>query len=130
MTYLFLKEELESFLLFATAPVYLVIVGKLQTENLKILAVLKNKKTTKQQKITLLKRLKKLKRITPLLMLIGLLTHVILYLIFRHESIRYGYFISMLIMYVIYVAIALINFMLRGAGILKHVGNFNGLPGN
>lgn len=130
MTFIFLKEELESFLLFATAIVYLIIVGKLQSRNLKILEVLKNKKTSKEEKSILLKRLKKLKRITPLLMLIGLLTHVILYLIFKNDILRYGYFISMTIMYVIYVLIALINFMLRGAGILKHVGNFNGLPGN
>lgn len=130
MTYIFLKEEFESFLLFATAIVYLIIVGKLQSRNLKILEILKNKKTSKEEQSLLLKRLKKLKRITPLLMLIGLATHLILYLIFRHDAIRYGYFISMTIMYVIYVLIALINFMLRGAGILKHIGNFNGLPGN
>ena len=130
MTYIFLKEEIESFLLFATAPVYLVIVGKLQNRNLKILEVLKNKKTTKQEKIVNIQLLKKLKRITPILMLIGILTHLILYLIFNYSAIRYGYFISMTIMYVIYVLIALINFMLRGAGILKYVGDFNGLPGN
>ena len=130
MTYIFLKEEFESFLLFATAIVYLIIVGKLQSRNLKILEILKNKKTSKEEQSFLLKRLKKLKRITPLLMLFGLLTHLILYLIFRHDAIRYGYFISITIMYVIYVLIALINFMLRGAGILKHIGNFNGLPGN
>jgi hypothetical protein len=33
-------------------------------------------------------------------------------------------------MYVIYVLIALINFYLKGAGILKDIGDFNGLPGN
>ena len=71
-----------------------------------------------------------MKRVTPLLMLIGIVIHLILYLIFTSPSIRPGYFISIFIMYVIYVLIALINFYLKGAGILKDIGNFNGLPGN
>jgi len=130
MTFTFLQEEIESILLFATAPVYLVIVGMLQSKNLKILDKLKDKKTSKGEKTVLLKRLKKMKRVTPLLMLIGIVIHLILYLIFTSPSIRPGYFISIFIMYVIYVLIALINFYLKGAGILKDIGNFNGLPGN
>lgn len=130
MTFTFLQEEIESILLFATAPVYLVIVGMLQSKNLKILDKLKDKKTSKGEKTVLLKRLKKMKRVTPLLMLIGIIIHLILYLIFTSPSIRPGYFISIFIMYVIYVLIALINFYLKGAGILKDIGNFNGLPGN
>jgi len=130
MTFTFLQEEIESILLFATAPVYLVIVGMLQSKNLKILDKLKDKKTSKGEKTILLKRLKKMKRVTPLLMLIGIVIHLILYLIFTSPSIRPGYFISIFIMYVIYVLIALINFYLKGAGILKDIGNFNGLPGN
>jgi len=130
MTFTFLQEEIESILLFATAPVYLVIVGMLQSKNLKILDKLKHKKTSKGEKTVLLKRLKKMKRVTPLLMLIGIVIHLILYLIFTSPSIRPGYFISIFIMYVIYVLIALINFYLKGAGILKDIGNFNGLPGN
>ena len=59
MTFTFLQEEIESILLFATAPVYLVIVGMLQSKNLKILDKLKDKKTSKGEKTILLKRLKK-----------------------------------------------------------------------
>ena len=130
MSFTFLHEELESILLFVTAPIYLTIVGVLQSKNLKILVELKRKKTSDDDKSLLLDKLKRLKRRTPLFMLLGVIVHVVLYLIFSHNELRPGYFISMSVMYIIYVAIAWVNFYLKGAGILKDIGGFNGLPGN
>ena len=130
MTFTFLQEEIESILLFATAPVYVGIIGLLQSKNLKILKKLKQKGTSEIEKLTLVKSLRKLKFLTPVLMLIGIILHIVPYLIFSSPSIRPGYFVSIFIMYVIYVLIAWINFYLKGAGILKDIGDFNGLPGN
>ena len=130
MVFTFLQEEFESILLFVTAPIYLTIVGVLQSKNLKIIVKLKCKKTSDDDKSLLLDKLKRLKRRTPLFMLLGAIVHVGLYLIFSHNEIRPLYFISISIMFIIYVVIAWINFYLKGAGILKDIGNFNGLPGN
>lgn len=130
MTYIFLEEELESILLFVTAPIYFTIVGFIQSKNLKILGQLKSKKLTKLEKESFLKDFKKLKFSIPFLMLIGFTIHISSYILFSSSSIRLGYFISIGIMYLIYVFIALINYYLRGAGILKNIGRFNGLPGN
>lgn len=130
MTFTFLKEEIETILLFATAPIYLAIVGILQSKNLKILKKIKRKQIDVQAKRELLRNLKNLKFMTPVFMLIGLTAHVIAYLIFGMEELRHNYFISISIMYVLYTLIALINFWLKGAGILKDIGDFNGLPGN
>lgn len=130
MEYVFLHEEIESILLFATAPIYLTIVGILQSKNLKTLALLKNKKISKDSVMLLSKKLKRLKYVTPLLMLIGLVVHLILYFLFRMEHFRYGYLISICIMYTIYTLIALINFWIKGSGILKNIKPFQGLPGN
>lgn len=130
MTYTFLQEDLESILLFVTAPIYLTIIGILQSKNLKVLGTLKNKKIENKEKKKLLKKLQKLKFLTPILMLSGITIHALLYVIFNDEVFRSGYLISMGIMYVIYTVIALINFWLKGAGILKDIGDFNGLPGN
>jgi K+-sensing histidine kinase KdpD len=130
MTFTFLQEELESILIFVTAPIYLTIVSLLQSKNLKILNSLKRKKKTDLENNELKKKLIKLKYLTPVFMLIGLAVHITLYLIFSSENIRLAYFISISIMYIIYVLIAIINFYLKGAGVLKDVGNFNGLPGN
>ena len=77
-----------------------------------------------------LKKLKKLKFLSPFYLLIGFIIHVIAYLIFGIEEFRYGYLISIGIVYVFFTLIALINFWLKGAGILKNIGDFNGLPGN
>ena len=130
MTFTFLQEEIESILLFATAPVYLIIVGMLQSRNLKVLKEGKRKGLSDLEKSQLRKRLRKLKLLTPFLMLIGIAVHIIAYLLFAYEDIRLGYFVSICIMYVLYVLIAWINFYLKGAGILKDIGDFNGLPGN
>lgn len=130
MSFTFLKEEIETITLFASAPVYFTIVGILQSKNLKFLEKLKNKKDTIEEKKFLLKRLKKMKFLTPVYMLIGAFFHILIYLFFGMIDFRYGYLISIGIMYFIYTLIALINFYLKGAGILKDIGNFNGLPGN
>jgi hypothetical protein len=130
MTFTFLQKEIETILLFATAPIYLTIVGILQSKNLKILEKVKRKETDAPAKRELLKKLRKLKFMTPVVMLIGLIIHILAYLLFGTEEIRNGYFISIYIMYVIYSIIGLINFWLKGAGILKDIGDFNGLPGN
>jgi len=130
MTFTFLQYEIESILLFVTAPVYITIVGILQSKNLKALNVLKRKDKNDSEKAIVIGRLKRLKHLTPIIMLIGLSFHFLTYMIFSTGQIRYGYFISMTIMYLIYVLFALINFFLKGAGILKDIGNFNGLPGN
>lgn len=129
MEYTFLKEEIESILLFATAPVYLIILSILQSKNLKLLDRLKNKKLVEDQKRTVLANLTRLKWRTLFYLLPGLILHQIGYLVFV-DSIRGGYFISMVIMYLIYAGIAFVNFYLRGAGVLKDIGKFNGLPGN
>jgi len=129
MAFTFLQEEIESILVVATAPIYITIVGVLQSKNLKILKRLKSKKTTDKEKMLLAKRIQKLKALVPLLMLIGAAIHIVAYLIFASDDFRTGYFISICIMYVIYVLIALINFYLKGAGVLKDIGDFNGLPG-
>ena len=130
MTFTFLQEEIETILLFATAPIYLTIVGILQSRNLKILEKVKRKDTDAPAKRELLKKWRKLKFMTPVVMLIGLTIHILAYFLFGMEEIRYGYFISICIMFVIYSLISLINFWLKGAGILKDIGDFNGLPGN
>ena len=130
MTFTFLQEEIESLLLFVTAPVYITIISLLQSKNLKALEILKRKDKIVSEKTITISKLRRLRRLTPLLMLIGLTIHILIYLILSSEQIRPGYFISMSIMYVIYVLFALINFYLKGAGILKDIGNFNGLPGN
>jgi len=130
MTFTFLQEEIESLLLFVTAPIYLAIIGLLQSRNLKALKIITQKRKSDSEKSVALKKIKRLKRLTPLLMLIGLSFHILIYIIFSSDQIRNGYFISMIIMYLIYVLFALINFFLKGAGILKDIGNFNGLPGN
>ncbi|MFT6981305.1 MAG: hypothetical protein ACJAUD_000068 [Crocinitomicaceae bacterium] len=130
MTFTFLQEEIESILLFATAPVYITIIALLQSKNLKILDQLRSEKTNQIEQKALIKRLRKLKFLTPLFMLIGISVHIMAYLFFASLSIRSGYFVSICMMYVIYVLIAWINFYLKGAGILKDIGNFNGLPGN
>lgn len=130
MTFTFLQEEIESLLLFVTAPIYLTIIGLLQSRNLKALKIITQKRKSDSEKSVALKKIKRLKRLTPLLMLIGLSFHILIYIIFSSDQIRNGYFISMIIMYLIYVLFALINFFLKGAGILKDIGNFNGLPGN
>lgn len=130
MAFTFLKETIETILLFATAPVYFTIVGILQSKNLKILEKIKRKQIDAQVKRELLKKLKNLKFMTPVFMMIGFTVHVLAYLLFGMEELRYAYFISISIMYVIYTLIALINFWLKGAGILKDIGDFNGLPGN
>lgn len=130
MVFIFLKETIETILLFATAPVYFTIVGILQSKNLKILEKIKRKQIDAQAKRELLKKLKNLKFMTPVFMMIGFTVHVLAYLLFGMEELRYAYFISISIMYVIYTLIALINFWLKGAGILKDIGDFNGLPGN
>jgi len=130
MTFTFLQELIETILLFATAPIYFTIVGILQSKNLKLLKALRNKEIEAQAKNDLLRKLKKLKLRTPVFMLIGVSIHALAYLIFGMDEFRYGYFISIAIMYFIYTLIALINFYLKGAGILKDIGDFNGLPGN
>lgn len=130
MTFTFLQEEIETILLFATAPIYFTIVGILQSKNLKAIEKIKSKKTTNEEKIQIAKRLRKLKLQTPFIMLIGLIAHSVSYSIIEWDTIRDSYFISMIIMYVIYTLIAEINFYLKGAGILKDIGDFNGLPGN
>ena len=129
MAFTFLQEEIESILLFATAPAYLAILIILQSRNLKLLEKLKQKGTSDLEKIDSIRRLKKLKFLTPALMLLGFLLHLILYLSICSQEIRPDYFISISIMYVVYVIVAWINFYLKGAGILKDVGDYNGLPG-
>lgn len=130
MTFTFLQEEFESLLLFATAPVYFIIIGILQSKNLKILKELKRKSTGDTVKSKLTKDLRKLKRLIPVFMLIGITIHLAAYICFVNDEFRSGYFISMIIIYVIYVLIARVNFYLKGAGVLKDIGGFNGLPGN
>ena len=130
MTFTFLQYAIESILLFATAPIYVVIIGMLQSKNLSILEKVRSKKMDPETKREALKKLKKLKFLTPLYLLIGFIIHVIAYLIFGIEEFRYGYLISIGIVYVFFTLIALINFWLKGAGILKDIGDFNGLPGN
>jgi len=98
-------------------------------QNLNILDKLKSKRTTDREKKTQLQKLKRLKRQTPFLMLIGLSVHLIIYLSYIDTPVRSGYYISIAIMYVIYTLIAYLNFYLKGAGVLKDVGDFNGLPG-
>lgn len=130
MTFTFLKEEIETILLFATAPIYLTMVGVLQSKNLKIVAEMKRKEIDALAKKRLMKKWKKLKFMAPIVLLIGFAIHILTYLLFRMDEIRYGYFVSIGIMHIIYSLITLINFWLKGAGILKDIGNFNGLPGN
>lgn len=130
MIFTFLEEGIESLLLFATAPIYITILTVLQSKNLTTLNKLKNRKIEKSEKIKLLKRHQRLKYLTPIIMLIGLFMHIIVYLIFSDDVFRYGYFLSIAIMYTIYTLIAIINFWIKGAGILKDIGDFNGLPGN
>ena len=130
MAFTFLQEEIESLLLFVTAPIYLTIIGILQSRNLKALKIITQKRKSDSEKSAALQKIKKLKHLTPVLMLIGLSFHFLIYIIFSFDQIRNGYFISMIIMYLIYVLFALINFFLKGAGVLKDIGNFNGLPGN
>lgn len=130
MSLTFLQSPIESILLFATAPVYLTIIGILQSKNLKTLKQLNHKKRIVNEKIILVKKLRKLNRLTPLLLLMGFGVHTTAYLILNSNAVRSGYFISMSIMYFIYLSIAWINFYLKGTGILKDIGDFNGLPGN
>lgn len=130
MEYTFLKEEIESLLLFATVPVYLIILSFLQSKNLKIIDQLKNKKLKKEQKLEILSNRKKLKLKIPFFILIGMMAHVFAYLIFSGSFFRYGYFISITIMYLIYLGIGYGNFYLKGAGVLNDIGPSGWLPGN
>ena len=129
MTYTLLEENIEAHIMFATAPIYVAILVWLQSKNLKVLEKLKSKRTNEKEKKTQLQKLKRLKRQTPFLMLIGLSVHLITYVSCIDTPARSGYYISIAIMYVIYTLISYLNFYLKGAGVLKDIGDFNGLPG-
>ena len=125
----FLDIELESYVLFTVIPIYLILVGVLQSKNLKILSDIKRINTSSSEKTDLLKQLKKLKFRTSFIMLAGIFIHIAIYLVFT-EEIRHEYFLSIFIVYTFFVFFALANFHLKGASVLKDIGSFNGLPGN
>lgn len=128
MQYTFLEDTTEAYILFATAPIYVAILAWLQSKNLKVLEILKSKRTTEKEKKAEFQKLKRLKRQTPFLMLIGFVIHLLTYVTYIDTSVRPGYFISIVIMYIIFTLIAYLNFYMKGAGVLKDIGDFNGLP--
>ena len=130
MAFNILEEDIETFVLFAIAPVYFVILSVIQNKHLKNLKKIENKYIKKEVKKSSLNTIRRLKKRTPLYLLIGAAVHLIGYLIFVGPDFRYGYFISIVFFYAIFWLIMYINFILKGASILKDTGDFGGLPGN
>lgn len=129
MSFSLLQEDIETYVLFAAVPVYLTLIGILQSKHIKQLKKIQHpyiKKEVKQQSI---ERIKRLRCITPLYILTGLIVHVIIYLIFAGSVFRYGYLLSIVIFYLLFVAIMYGNFLLKGASIFKGTGDYGGLPG-
>lgn len=129
MAYTILEEDIETYVLFGIAPVYFVLLSVIQSKYLKHLKKIENKYIKPEVKKNSVVLIKRLKRITPFYLLIGAMVHSIAYLIFAGSVFRYGYFISIVFFYLIFVAIMYINFLLKGSSILKDTGDFGGLPG-
>lgn len=124
------SEAIKGLLHVCAIIVYLVFVSRYQAKNLRTLNALKSKQTTKEEKQAIVKQLKKLMYRSPLYLLIVAFIHTLFYLLFEWNQLSLGYFLSILLSYAIFTSATLINFWLKGAGILKDIGDFNGLPGN
>ncbi|OIQ36226.1 MAG: hypothetical protein BM555_03040 [Crocinitomix sp. MedPE-SWsnd] len=128
MTWTFLENEMESLALVIAAAVYITFVAIIQSKYLKQLNFI-NKKATQTKLNDVKTEISSLRKRTPLYLLIGLATHVLSIIILDFEAFRWGYLISILIIYLIFTVVIFTNFWLKGAGILKDIGDFNGLPG-
>jgi hypothetical protein len=128
MTWTFLENEMESLALVIAAAVYITFVAIIQSKYLKQLNFI-NKKATQTKLNDAKTEISSLRKRTPLYLLIGLATHVLSIIILDFEAFRWGYLISILIIYLIFTVVIFTNFWLKGAGILKDIGDFNGLPG-
>ena len=129
MPYTILEEDIETYILFGIAPVYLIVLSIIQNRHLKSLKKIENKYIKPEVKKNALALIKKLKKTTPLYLLIGAAVHSITYLIFAGSAFRYGYFISIGFFYLMFAAIMYVNFIIKGSSILKDTGDFGGLPG-
>ena len=129
MEYSLLEEDIETFILFSIAPVYIIVLSVIQNKYLKSLKKIENKYVKSDAKKNAIALIKKLKKMTPLYLLIGAAVHLIVYLIFAGSVFRYGYFVSIGFFYLIFLTFMYVNYLLKGASILKDTGDFGGLPG-
>jgi len=128
MTWTFLENEMESLALVIAAAVYITFVAIIQSKYLKQLNLI-NKKATQTKLKSAKNEISILRKKAPLYLLIGLATHIASFVILDFDNLRWGYLISILIIYIIFTVVIFTNFWLKGAGILKDIGDFNGLPG-
>lgn len=124
-----LKEDIETYILFAVSPIYFILLSIIQSRFLKHLNSLKRKLADIELKEHSKTAIKKLKRYSFLILFAGAIMHAMIYITFSFHQLREGYFISILFFYFIFLLIAWINFWLKGSSILKDTGDFGGLPG-
>ena len=125
--YSFLEDEMESLSLVVAVAFYITILILLQSRHLKYLKLL-SKKVGSEEFNDAKMGLQTLKKRTPLLLLIGCVVQILAIFTLNTSEVRMDYFFSIGIIYVLFNSLAFVNYWLKGAGILKDIGDFNGLP--
>ncbi len=124
-----LKETYDTLILFGNVLPYVIVLGIIQNKHLIFLNKIASNKISREIKLDYSLKMKKLKRRTPLFLLVGVFTHLIIYTLVSKQNFRTDYLLVILIQYLLFLLLMWGNFLLKGSSILKDTGESGALPG-
>jgi len=123
MNFVFLAEEIETYLLIPALSIYALIVYLTQLKYVPLMKIEEVRKLTTKQKLFRDEKVKQIKKVAYFRMVLAGLLHPAAYYLIQtyamQGQVRSGYFVTIGLAFAVFIGITAFNFALKGFSLVK-----------